>query len=139
MPNLQTNLISVKRLRTTAIWLTIGLAITTAVLTLIPISIPQGVPGSDKIYHVLAFVALILPCATLYPKALLKVGIAAALYGGAIEVIQPHIGRSGELADFLADLLGIGFGASFGLFFHLVLKTGLSRGAVGVPPSGSPF
>ena len=111
-------------------WLTVGLAITIAFLTLIPLSIPQGLPGTDKTYHVLAFAALTLPCAALYPKALLKVMVAASLFGGAIEVLQPHIGRSQELADFLADLLGIGLGASLGLLFHMALKMGLSRRAV---------
>ena len=123
MTSYHDNVFDGRRRRTAAIGLTVGLSITIATLTLIPLNAPEGVPGIDKLHHVLAFVALILPCAALYPKALLKVMLTAALYGGVIEIIQPHVGRSGELADFIADLLGIGFGALLGLIFHLALGT----------------
>ena len=71
--------------------------ISIAALTLIPLSVPAGALGSDKAHHLLAFAALTLPCAVLYPKALLRVALAAAIFGGAIEVIQPYVGRQGEL------------------------------------------
>jgi len=47
----------------------------------------------------------------------------ALLFGGAIEPIQPDVGRAGEGADFLADVLGAGFGAALGL----ALRTFLAR------------
>ncbi len=127
MPRSQATLPLDSRRRTAAIFLTIGLSITIAALTLIPLNVPKSVPGTDKLHHLLAFAALTLPCAALYPKALLKVVLAAAIYGAAIEVIQPYFGRSGELADFIADLLGIGLGATLGLLFHYVFLIGLSR------------
>nr|WP_232897399.1 hypothetical protein [Pontibaca salina] len=96
-------------------------------MTLLPISGPSGVPGSDKTHHMLAFAALTLPCAALYPKALPKTVFAAVLYGGAIEIIQPSVGRSGELADFIADLVGIGLGVALGLLFHRAVLRALAR------------
>ncbi|WP_394418473.1 VanZ family protein [Sulfitobacter sp. 1A13191] len=101
-----------------AIWLTFGLSVCIAVVTLIPSKAAPEVPGGDKVHHVLAFMALTLPSAAFYPKALLRVVLAAAFYAGLIEVIQPFVGRSGEPADFLADLLGIAIGAIIGLLLH---------------------
>ena len=98
-------------------------------LTLIPLNTPEDVPGSDKIHHLLAFGALTFPSAAFYPKALLRVVFVAAFYGGLIEIIQPYVGRSGELADFIADLAGIGLGASIGLLLHAAYKRRLSKRA----------
>lgn len=126
MASSKDDFLSTKRRRAAAIWLTTGLSLTIAALTLIPLNVPGGVAGSDKIHHVLAFTALTLPCAALYPRALLKVMLAAALYGGTIEFMQPFVGRSGELADFVADLSGIGLGAMLGLLFHLALGVRIS-------------
>jgi VanZ family protein len=43
----------------------------------------------------------------------LAVAIAAcAAFGGLIEIIQPYVGRSRELADFLVDLGGAAVGAA---------------------------
>ncbi|MFG6611624.1 VanZ family protein [Sulfitobacter sp. 1A12057] len=83
---------------------------------------PSGVPGTDKVHHVLAFAILTVPCAALHPKRLFRVVFAAAFYWGVIEVIQPYIGRQGETADVLADLLGVGIGAVFGLLLHIIFK-----------------
>lgn len=122
-----------RRRRAAAIWLTIGLSTTIAVLTLIPLDVSErGVLGNDKIHHMLAFTVLTLPCAALYPKALPRTMLAAALYGGAIEIIQPYVGRSREAADFMADLMGIGIGATLGLLFHRVVTIRLSRRPVGI-------
>ncbi|WP_243263489.1 VanZ family protein [Sulfitobacter dubius] len=106
-----------------AIWLTAGLAAGIAALTLMPLNTPQAIPGTDKIHHIIAFMALTLPCAAFYPKALFQVMVAAVTYGALIEVIQPYIGRSGELTDFFADLAGIGLGVSIGLLLNIILKS----------------
>ena len=106
------------RRRTLAIWLTISLTFCIAVLTLIPIDTPKIVAGNDKIHHLVAFAALTFPCAVFYPKGLFRVAIVAAFYGGLIEVVQPFVGRSGELADFWADLAGIALGATVGVLLH---------------------
>ncbi|MFG6569472.1 VanZ family protein [Sulfitobacter sp. 1A13679] len=104
--------------RSIAIWLTIGMSVCITLLTLIPLNTPTVLPGSDKTHHVLVFMSLILPSAAFYPDALPRVALAATFYAGLIEVIQPFVGRSGEMADFLADLLGISVGAMIGLLLH---------------------
>lgn len=118
MVNVNTTSLDPQRRRSVAIWLTFGLSVCIAVLTLIPSNAAPEVPGGDKVHHVLAFMALTLPSAAFYPKALARVVLAAALYAGLIEVIQPFVGRSGEKADFTADLLGISIGAVAGLLLH---------------------
>ncbi|WP_435988413.1 VanZ family protein [Sulfitobacter sp. SH24] len=118
MVDLQMVSLNHHRRRSIASWLTFGLSVCIAVLTLIPSNAGPHVPGGDKVHHVLAFMALTLPSAVFYPKALVRVVLAAALYAGLIEIIQPFVGRSGEIADFLADLLGIAIGAMIGLLLH---------------------
>lgn len=86
-----------------------------AYTTLTPMVIAQGLPGSDKMYHVLAFVALTLPCAALYPRTLILVFPGAIAFGGLIEIVQPYVGRERELADFYADACGAVIGVAAGL------------------------
>jgi len=118
-----------KRRRAIAIWLTVGLALCIGALTLIPLSAPSAVPGTDKAHHVLAFAILTMPCAAFYPKGLFRVVFASAVYGGLIEAIQPYVGLNGETGDVLADLLGVGIGAAFGLLLHLIFKCRIARRA----------
>ena len=102
------------------------LSILIAVLTLLPPSGPAGLPGSDKLYHFVAFAALIMPISLLYPRALIWMLPAAILFAGAIEVIQPNVGRAGEWGDFLADTYGVVIGATLGLALRFSLKRWLS-------------
>lgn len=100
-----------------AIWLstTLGLAATIAALTLMPSgSVPAGTHGIDKVYHIVAFAALITPTALLRPKWCLHVGCLAIVFGGMIETIQPSFGRSANIWDFLADIGGVVIGISIG-------------------------
>tara|TARA_R100000655_G_scaffold56192_2_gene94341 strand:+ start:5964 stop:6362 length:399 start_codon:yes stop_codon:yes gene_type:complete len=93
-----------------------------AVLALIPLELPD-VAGSDKDHHILAFAILVLPCAVLYPKGLPRVILGAAVYGALIEIIQPIVGRSGDLIDFIAGLAGMGLGAILGLGIHYAVES----------------
>jgi hypothetical protein len=102
--------------RTPWLLLSLGLAATIATLTLIPqSSIPVGPQGVDKLYHMVAFAALIFPTALLRPKWCLRFGCLAILYGGIIEAIQPIFGRSADMSDFWADGLGVATGIFLGL------------------------
>ena len=77
--------------------------------------------GWDKLDHCAAFAALALNAVLVwrYERA---AGIAVALgaYGVLIELVQTQIpGRSGEVADVLADVLGITIGLALaGLMFQ---------------------
>lgn len=97
--------------------LTLGLAVIIGWLTLTTSAptAPDGPPGIDKLYHGIAFAALVLPSATL---ARTRVAWGAAclvvLYGGGIEIVQSMVGRNAELADFVADIAGVAIGLLLG-------------------------
>jgi VanZ family protein len=115
-----------------ALLATAVLAVTIAFLTLSPPTLDLRGSLPDKLYHFTAFAALAFPCALLYARILVWVLPAALLFGGVIELIQPYIGRSGEGADFLADVLGVIFGAALGLTLRAVrAKKKQARAATG--------
>ena len=97
-----------------AIVLTIALGVVIAVLTLTPPIEAEGPAGSDKLYHFTAFLALALPLALVRPRWSMMLFIIFSAYGAAIEILQPHVGRSREFADLIADMAGIvcGIGAA---------------------------
>jgi len=95
--------------------LTLALGLIIAFLTLTPISGPN-VPGSDKLYHTLACAALAFPLPFARSKLMIPVIVFVILYGGMIELIQPHVGRSGEWKDLFADAAGAILGAGLGAF-----------------------
>jgi hypothetical protein len=81
---------------------TLALALAIGFLTLMPIT-NAGVPGSDKLHHALAFAALTLPLSISMPRLTVWITLAAIADGGVIELVQPVVGRSREIQDFLAD------------------------------------
>ena len=87
--------------------------------TLWPTLVVHGPAGTDKTIHLLAFAAIVLPTAIFTPRRLFWIIPAAACYGAAIEVIQPLVGRTADLNDFLADAAGICIGAGAGLLLSL--------------------
>ena len=77
----------------------LGLAVAAAiaVATLLPVpALPPAPPGGDKLHHFVSFAALVLPLVAVRPRAALWAVPLAVAYGGAIELIQPHVGRGGE-------------------------------------------
>ena len=50
----------------------------------------------------------------------LKVSVVAILYGGAIELIQPIVGRNAEVMDLAADICGVIFAVVVALFLQRV-------------------
>lgn len=93
---------------------TLALAALIGFLTLTPIQNP-GVPGSDKSHHLIGFAALALPLSFSRPRLAPWVVLAAIAYGGAIEIIQPYVGRSGEVLDLAADAIGAVLGGAAGV------------------------
>lgn len=113
-----------------ALWLvsTIVIAVLIAVLTLSPNPhLPKNDIHLDKLAHMAAFFGLVFPTAALWPRVTAWIGLAAVLYGGAIEVIQPYTGRSAEFADLLADGIGVGLGIVLGATLRRLI---LARRAV---------
>lgn len=87
-------------------------------LSLIPR--PETILGTlrlnDKIGHFIAYLAMgffamrALDRASVLPFALAVAGCAG--FGGILELVQPLVGRSRELVDFIVDLAGSILGAA---------------------------
>jgi VanZ family protein len=91
-------------------------AVVVGIAALSPGALAVTVTASDKIDHVLGFAALsatgLLACAPQWRRAVL-VGASMLAYGALIELLQTQVpGRSGELADVVADAIGIAFGVA---------------------------
>lgn len=98
----------------TALAATLALAVAIGVLTLSPAVTDAAVPGSDKSHHFVAFLALTLPLAFARPRLAPWIALATIAYGGAIELIQPLVGRDGDVFDLIADAAGSLTGAAVG-------------------------
>ena len=99
-----------------ALGVTLALTLAIAFGTLMPsgLSAPP-LPGGDKLHHLLGFGALVLPGIALMPRWTLGFLAFGLGFGALIELVQPSVGRSRELADLIADALGLGLGAAAGL------------------------
>ena len=62
--------------------------------------------GSDKQYHFLAFMLFVMPLTFNKLKNIYWVLPVAIVFGALIELIQPFVGRYGDIKDFYADTLG---------------------------------
>lgn len=101
------------------------LALVILVLSLSPQSATLGEPHQDALHHFLAY-------GTLTGAAIFRrQGVAGiilmlaiiTLYGGVIEIIQPMVGRVGELRDFAANLAGVTLGLIAMTAFKRVVKS----------------
>ena len=66
--------------------------------------------GSDKQYHFLAFILFVMPLTFNKLKNIYWVLPVAIVFGAVIELIQPFVGRHGDINDFYVDALGSIFG-----------------------------
>jgi hypothetical protein len=114
------------KLRSIGIAVTVVIAGVIAFLTLAPVS-SIVMPGSDKLYHALAFAALAFPLPVLRPQMALAVFVGVIGYGGFIEFIQPMFGRSAEIADLFADGVGAAIGVGSGLVLGRVWRHAAMR------------
>ena len=74
--------------------------------------------GSDKNYHFLAFALLVMPLTFQNLKNAFWLLPFAFVLAAIIEVLQPHLGRYGELDDLYADA----FGALIGVILVALVK-----------------
>ena len=92
--------------------------------TLFPVSQLPEVDGGDKAAHLIAFALLAIPLNLVtYPRWLL-LNTGFVLFGGAIEFIQPFIGRHGEWLDLGADMIGVVGGLLVARGLHLLIGRG---------------
>ncbi|MBF0219919.1 MAG: VanZ family protein [Gammaproteobacteria bacterium] len=87
--------------------LTVILLATITTLSLLPLEQLPDAPGGDKLHHLVAYAALMLPVALRKPRGWLWLGLAFILWSGGIELIQPYVNRYGEWLDLLANAAGI--------------------------------
>lgn len=120
-----------------AIVLTVVLAVVIALLTLTP-PIQTDMPaGSDKSYHLIAFVALTVPLATVRPRWGAALFVLFSAYGALIEILQPVVGRSRELADLIADVVGVALGLVLGLLVRRLLRRSADVAEPSLPDPGA--
>lgn len=70
-----------------------------------------GQPSNDKLQHFIGFGVLALPLGYAWPRRTWTVIAGVTMFGAMIELIQPLVGREGELGDIVADALGATAGA----------------------------
>ncbi len=106
-----------------------GLA-TLTTLCLVPMPSSEG-GYMDKVYHGVAYLILSILGMLGIPGLPTRPKIIGGLiaWGVMVEFLQIPAGRSFELADMLANSLGVGVGLLF------ITLTGLGRG---LPPTGAP-
>jgi hypothetical protein len=71
---------------------------------------PPAIPFQDKIFHAVAFACLTGPGVLVLPRRYLWFWVAHMVaLGGGIELVQARgdEGRSGDVLDFAADVVGI--------------------------------
>lgn len=100
--------------------LTFGVALIILWSTLSPPGPPQDdVLLSDKQLHAIAFALLILPLACTDGGVALRFLPAGLAFGGAIELLQPYVGRTADWLDLLADGVGLCIGLMLGAALRL--------------------
>jgi len=115
-------------------WL-VRLSIIATLITLAVISVASlspvgsaGDPGSwdksmyvDKSMHVFAYLLAILPLAAVPSRQRFKIALLALVWSGAIELLQPLVGRSASSSDLMANAVGIFVGLSITVLLRRVL------------------
>jgi hypothetical protein len=92
-------------------------------LSLWPLDELPRMPGTDKTHHVIAYAVLMLPAALRKPDRWILIGLFFVGYGGAIELLQPHVNRYGEWLDFLANAAGVACGIVIAVLVNFFFST----------------
>ena len=100
------------------------IAVAILVGTLFPESQLSEVNGGDKAAHLIAFALLALPLNLAGHPRWLLLNTGFVLFGGAIEFIQPFVGRHGEWLDLGADMIGVVLGLLVARGLHLIIGRG---------------
>jgi len=88
----------------------LGMALAAWLLIAPDVGPPPAIPYQDKIFHVVAFACLAGPAVLVLPKRYLWFWLAHMIaLGGGIELVQARMGagRTADLLDFAADIVGV--------------------------------
>ena len=91
-------------------------------LSLYPLQKQPNIPGSDKIYHLIAYSALAIGVGLRRPSNYVLIIIFFSFYSGLIEIIQPYVNRFREIEDFIFNNLGIFIGLTLGIFINKIIN-----------------
>ena len=94
---------------------TIILFVVITLLSFAPIQLSGsfGPISVDKAYHFVAYFCLAFPLPILRPRLTIWVVLMIMTFGGLIELVQYLFGREPSWGDFIANGIGVIFGAAF--------------------------
>ncbi|MEM6539132.1 MAG: hypothetical protein AAF668_15555 [Pseudomonadota bacterium] len=94
---------------------TLFVATAITVLALMPTGTVEAPVRHDGPWnHGLAFAVLVAPLVSVVPRRIVIIAVAAALFGGTLELLQGLVGRSPEVLDVVANLVGVVAGCAVG-------------------------
>lgn len=108
-------------------WLpvSLGLLLLTTGLSLLPAArMPAAAAAHDKLEHLVAYAAIVLPIALARPRGWPAMIAGVAAWSWGIELLQPLVNRSQSLGDFATNLAGAALGLLLGLALGLALRRG---------------
>ena len=122
----------VRRLARIAFYATSALV---AVLSLTPSAALPPTPIGDKVEHAIAYAVLGLLGAASTERGATRVILGLAVFGVAIELLQAFApGRSPELLDAVADIVGAGLGCAAAILLRNVTSLLIDKPAGGATP-----
>ena len=93
--------------------------------SLVPRESGGDVGSADKVLHLVAYAVAILPLTQHKTQPRLIFAIGVLLWSGAIELVQPFVGRSASLLDLASNAAGLLLGLALGVLLdRVVLKKG---------------
>ena len=93
--------------------------------SLVPRESGGDVGSADKVLHLLAYAVAILPLTQHKTQPRLIFAMGVLIWSGAIELVQPFVGRSANLMDLAANAVGLSLGLALGVLLdRVVLKKG---------------
>ena len=97
---------------------TVALAAPIGLATFILAQKLPDAPGTDKLHHVIACAALVLPMSFAKPHQFWKYAVHGIVSGSLIGRAQPFVNKSGDVGDVLADACGIALGCAVGVWLR---------------------
>ena len=93
--------------------------------SLVPRESGGDVGSADKVLHLVAYAVAIFPLTQHKTQTRLIFAIGVLIWSGAIELVQPFVGRSASLLDLASNAVGLLLGLALGvLLARVAFKNG---------------